>query len=170
MPIRNENGCLSIAVNDPNDYISLSTYQFNTGTNTESVLMSEKDINKIKQTLRDKLTNADLNITNFNVDALNYDASNDSKDNMQSPVIAYVDKILSEAIKRDASDIHLEPYKESFRIRFRQDGLLMEIAKLAIETSSSINSRLKVLANLDISERRVPQDGRFNLSVDEKKL
>lgn len=168
VPIKQHEGILYIAINDPNDYLSLSTYQFNTGVNTQAVLMSSTDINKVKEEIKRKLTNADLNTTNFNPLALANTLDDNTGDTSKNPVIEYVDKIISEAIKRDASDIHFEPYKEEYRIRFRQDGILLEIAKLSIESAAVINSRLKVLANLDISERRIPQDGRFNLNVDDK--
>lgn len=166
VPILQENGSLYIAINDPNDFLSLSTYQFNTGITTQAVLMSEKDIKKIKEIIKDKITNADLNTTNFNDQViLNLEINDNSGKN---PVIQYVDKIILEAINRNASDIHFEPYKDKFRIRFRQDGHLLEIANLSIDNSKIINSRLKVLANLDISERRMPQDGRFMLLIDNK--
>lgn len=164
-PILLENGSLYIAINDPNDSLSLSTYQFNTGINTQAVLMSDKDIKKVKDVIKEKLTSTDLNTTNFdNMSLVNLNVDEGSGKN---PVIQYVDKIIAEAINRDASDIHFEPYKDKFRIRFRQDGQLIEIASLPIDSAKIINSRLKVLANLDISERRMPQDGRFMLTINE---
>lgn len=151
-PVLIKSGNLYIAINNPHDFTSLSTYQFNTGLNTQAVLMSEQDIKKLKKIIKTKLTSADLSSINSGLD----------EDN-ENPIVSYVNKIIDEAIKKDASDIHFEPYKTELRIRFRFDGMLTEIAKLPIDSLNQLNSRLKVLSNLDISEKRKPQDGRFNL-------
>src|SRR6185437_10443570 len=74
-------------------------------------------------------------------------------------------KILLDAIKRKASDIHFEPYEREYRIRFRQDGILQEIATPPVSLSSRITARIKVMSNLDISERRIPQDGGFKMKI-----
>jgi type IV pilus assembly protein PilB len=164
IPILQENGSLYIAINDPNDFLSLSTYQLNTGITTQAVLMTEQDIKKIKDIIKEKIVNADLNTTNFD----NQIVLNLNVDDIpcKNSVIQYVDRIIAEAIHRNASDIHFEPYKNIFRIRFRQDGQLIEVANLSINNVPMINARLKILADLDISERRIPQDGRFTLTID----
>ncbi len=172
VPIFEKNGTLYIAINDPNDYVSLNTYQFQTGVNTQSILMSSKNIEKIKKIINSKLLNKDLNTLNFNANTTrNNKESTTTENNLDAdnnPVVEYVNKIINEAIKKDASDIHFEPYKDCYRIRFRNDGVLIEIAKLPIEHLNKINSRVKVISNLDISEKRMPQDGRFNLNIDNK--
>lgn len=169
VPLFEKHGVLYIGINDPNDYISLNTYQFQLGINTQSVLMSSENIEKIKKIIKSKLVNKDLNTINFNenITGRNSQFDNIDLDSENSPVVEYVNKIINEAIKKDASDIHFEPYKDHYRIRFRNDGILIEIAKLPIEHMNKINSRLKVISNLDISEKRMPQDGRFNLNIDD---
>lgn len=164
-PIYEKKGHLYIAVNDPNDYTSLSAYQFQTSLNTQAMLMDKKDINKLKKFINAQLINKDLSSINFSTLGGDLEGSEDIQN---SPLVRYINKIISEAIKNKASDIHFEPYKEKIRIRFRCDGLLTEIASLPIENANQINSRLKVMANLDISEKRVPQDGRFNFTVEGK--
>lgn len=164
-PIYEQHGNLYIAVNNPNDFEALTTYQFHTGINTQSVLMSNDDIEKLKKIIAKKLTSSELNTINFSYN-LNNNADGENIDSgADNPIVAYINKIIEEAIRKDASDIHFEPYKDEFRIRFRFDGVLTEIAKLPVDIINTVNSRLKVLSNLDISEKRIPQDGRFALEV-----
>ncbi|MBP9722566.1 MAG: type IV-A pilus assembly ATPase PilB [Gammaproteobacteria bacterium] len=164
-PVFEKKGHLYIAVNDPNDYTSLSAYQFQTGLNTQAMLMHRNDINKLKKFIKAQIINKDLSFINFN--ELSSDLAG-SEDIQNSPLVKYINKILLEALKNKASDIHFEPYKDKLRIRFRCDGLLTEIANLPIDNANQINSRLKVMSNLDISEKRIPQDGRFNFNADGK--
>ena len=168
VPILFKQGSLYIAINDPNDYTSLTTYQFNMGVNTQAVLMSLDDIQKIKILIKNQLTNQDLNTFDLDSSLLQKKADYDLDNQNNNPIVEYVDKIINEAIKSDTSDIHFEPYKKELRIRFRNDGMLLEIAKLPIEIANKLNSRLKIIANLDISEKRMPQDGRFNLIFDKQ--
>ena len=87
---------------------------------------------------------------------------NDNSTN-HSPVVRFIDKILSDAIEGGASDIHFEPYENQYRIRYRIDGMLITAAQPTPKLANVITARLKIMSNLDISERRVPQDGRFTL-------
>ena len=80
-----------------------------------------------------------------------------------APVVRFVNKVMLDAIKRSASDIHFEPYEKHYRIRLRQDGVLTEIARPPVALAMKVAARLKVMARLDIAERRVPQDGRIRL-------
>ena len=86
-----------------------------------------------------------------------------------APIVVYINKILLDAIKKGASDLHFEPYEHSYRIRFRIDGILNEIAKPPVALASRMAARLKVMSKLDIAERRVPQDGRIKLALSKKK-
>lgn len=85
----------------------------------------------------------------------------------EAPVVEFVNQILNAAVLQKASDIHFEPYEQDYRIRYRLDGLLMEIAKPPFQLANRINARIKVMANLDIAERRKPQDGRIQLQLNE---
>src|SRR5262249_18618226 len=82
-----------------------------------------------------------------------------------APVVKLVNLILIDAIKRGASDIHVEPYEKEFRVRYRIDGVLYEVMKPPVKLKNAITSRLKIMADLDIAERRLPQDGRIKLKV-----
>ncbi|WP_163004457.1 ATPase, T2SS/T4P/T4SS family, partial [Pseudomonas viridiflava] len=86
-----------------------------------------------------------------------------------APVVRFVNKMLLDAIRLGSSDLHFEPYEKVFRVRFRTDGILHEAAKPPINLASRIAARLKVMASLDISERRKPQDGRVKLRVSKTK-
>ena len=89
-------------------------------------------------------------------------------DSTEAPVIRLINAVLSEAIKSNASDIHIEPYEKNLSIRFRVDGILKEILSPSSRIASLLNARIKVMANLDIAEKRVPQDGRISLKLGEK--
>ncbi|WP_426769486.1 ATPase, T2SS/T4P/T4SS family, partial [Pseudomonas aeruginosa] len=82
-----------------------------------------------------------------------------------APVVRFVNKMLLDAIRGGSSDLHFEPYEKIYRVRFRTDGMLHEVAKPPIQLASRISARLKVMAGLDISERRKPQDGRIKMRV-----
>src|SRR5207342_1871206 len=86
-----------------------------------------------------------------------------------TPVVKFVNKVLLDAIKRGASDIHFEPYETEFRVRLRMDGILKGVAKAPVKLHPRISARLKVMAALDIAERRVPQDGRIKLNISKTK-
>ena len=86
-----------------------------------------------------------------------------------TPVVRFVNKVLMDAIKRGASDIHIEPYEKVFRVRFRIDGMLQEVAQPPLNLAGKITARLKVMSRMDISERRVPQDGRIKLKISKKR-
>lgn len=160
VPVYEKGGHLYVAVNNPNDFTSLSAYQFHLGINTQAVLMSNADIAKIKKYITKQLSNTALSSIDLSSNLNNL--SSEPDDHQNNPLVKYINNIILEAIKKQSSDIHFEPYKDTYRIRFRNDGLLVEVANLPINTANQINSRLKIMANLDISEKRIPQDGRFN--------
>ncbi len=87
----------------------------------------------------------------------------------ETPVVRFINKVLLDAIRKGASDIHFEPYETSYRIRYRLDGILIQAATPPIQMSRRLSSRLKVMAGLDIAEKRVPQDGRIKLNLSRKK-
>jgi type IV pilus assembly protein PilB len=100
---------------------------------------------------------------------LSQDAPVSLNDN-DAPIIKFMNQILIEAIQKGASDIHFEPYENQYRIRYRQDGLLTEVAAFTLNLSNRISSRLKVMAKLDIAERRLPQDGRFQMKYQDQRI
>ena len=93
----------------------------------------------------------------------------DANSNDDAPVVKFVNKILVDAIRRGASDIHFEPYEANYRVRLRMDGILRTVAAPPVKLTPRISSRLKVMSGLDIAERRVPQDGRIKLNLSKSK-
>lgn len=149
--IAQEHQQLLVAVSDPDDFPILEDIQYQTGLYTQAVM-----------TPYDQLTN----LINQLLSAKNYThiAENTPDFNIQTPAVTFVDQILTDAVHRHASDIHFEPLGDYYRVRMRIDGLLHEITHTPSHLANSITSRLKILAQCDISERRLPQDGRFNFN------
>tara|TARA_B100000809_G_scaffold42352_1_gene36822 strand:- start:664 stop:2364 length:1701 start_codon:yes stop_codon:yes gene_type:complete len=175
LPLYLRGKVLFVAMSDPTNLDALEEIQFNTGYSTELVLCDEKSLqNCIEKVLEDE--SDALNISDIDADELagidvedtkKDDDSASSKDD--APIVVFINKILLDAIKKGASDLHFEPYEKSFRIRFRIDGILSEIARPPVSLASRMAARLKVMSKLDIAERRVPQDGRIKLALSKKK-
>jgi type IV pilus assembly protein PilB len=127
----------------------------------EKVLEDENDALDISDIDADELAGIDVEDT-----VKKEDTSNKEDD---APIVVFINKILLDAIKKGASDLHFEPYEKAYRIRFRVDGILTEVAKPPVALASRMSARLKVMSKLDIAERRVPQDGRIKLALSKKK-
>jgi type IV pilus assembly protein PilB len=165
---------LFVAVSDPTNLQALDEIKFHTGVSTEAILVEEDKLNTvIEQFLKSQeddglgeLEGDDLE----DLDLETYDESKDDDDDTSSgadetPIVRFVNKMLLDAIKMGASDIHFEPYERSYRVRFRTDGVLEEMASPPSTLSNRLAARLKVMSQLDISERRVPQDGRIKMKL-----
>ena len=166
---------LFVAMSDPTNIDALEEIQFNTGFSTELVLTDEHGLqNCIEKVLEDEsdalditdIDSAELSGLEVQEDKPEDDAKSGEDD---APIVVFINKILLDAIKKGASDLHFEPYEKAFRIRFRIDGILSEIARPPVSLSSRMAARLKVMSKLDIAERRVPQDGRIKLALSKKK-
>jgi len=166
---------LFIAMSDPTNIDALEEIQFNTGYSTELILADEKSLQTcIEKVLEEEIDS--LEIDDIDTEELSGIEVNDSEEEKSSrpekddaPIVVYINKILLDAIKKGASDLHFEPYEKTFRIRFRIDGILSEVAKPPVSLAARMAARLKVMAKLDIAERRVPQDGRIKLTLSKKK-
>ncbi|TRX52699.1 type IV-A pilus assembly ATPase PilB [Thalassomonas sp. M1454] len=166
---------LFVAVSDPTNIDALEEFQFNTGYSTEMILADDKSLTDvIEQLLEDD--NSALDISELDQDELSdLDVQDENKEEESesgsddAPIVVYINKILLDAIKKGASDLHFEPFEHKFRIRFRVDGILTEVATPPVNLSSRMTARLKVMSKLDIAERRVPQDGRIKLAISKKK-
>lgn len=166
---------LFVAMSDPTDMDALEDIQFNTGFTTELVLVDEISLHETIDLVLESESDA-LDISEMDTSEL---AGIEVQDDIEeektaapgddAPIVVYINKILLDAIKKGASDLHFEPYEHTFRIRFRVDGILTEIAKPPVALSSRMAARLKVMSKLDIAERRVPQDGRIKLALSKKK-
>jgi type IV pilus assembly protein PilB len=165
---------LFVAMSDPTNLDALEEIQFNTGYSTELVLTDEHGLQVcIDKVLEDE--SSALDITDIDSEELSglevqeEKKEDDATGEDDAPIVVYINKILLDAIKKGASDLHFEPYEKVFRIRFRIDGILSEIARPPVSLSSRMAARLKVMSKLDIAERRVPQDGRIKLALSKKK-
>jgi len=176
LPILKRGNRLFLAVSDPTNDRALEEIRFNTGMATDTILVEEAKLAAaIEQAIEAQdTTMSDLMDTDLdNLDIASDDdqgARDDSDPNVDdAPVVRYVNKVLVDAIAASASDIHFEPYERFFRIRYRQDGMLREIANPPISIASRLVSRLKVMSRMNIAEHRVPQDGRIKLKLSRKR-
>jgi type IV pilus assembly protein PilB len=166
---------LFVAMSDPTNIDALEEIQFNTGFSTELVLTDEHGlqscIDKVLEDESDALDITDIDAAELSgLEVQEEKQEDDAKGGQDdAPIVVFINKILLDAIKKGASDLHFEPYEKSFRIRFRIDGILSEIARPPVSLSSRMAARLKVMSKLDIAERRVPQDGRIKLALSKKK-
>nr|WP_231950061.1 type IV-A pilus assembly ATPase PilB [Legionella lansingensis] len=164
---------LFLAIDDPSNQIALKEVQFHTGFYPMPVVVeSDKLMHFIEKLAQIRLKQGPTNdhptlqLQSPDIEDV-YDANLEaSRDD--GPIVKFVNAILSGAIHRKASDIHFEPYEDRYRIRYRQDGILVEVASPSIHLASRVAARVKIMSNLDISERRLPQDGRFKMKFSEK--
>jgi type IV pilus assembly protein PilB len=165
---------LFVAVSDPTNLSALDEIKFHTGVSTEPILVEDDKLTAIiEQFLSDNeddglgdLDNNDLE--DLDIESMDESAARDEDDEGsldETPIVRFVNKMLFDAIKMGASDIHFEPYEKSYRVRFRTDGILREMTKPPANLSTRLAARLKVMSQMDISERRIPQDGRIKLKL-----
>lgn len=174
LPLYRRGNKLYVAHSDPANHQAITDIQFSTGLNTEGVLVEDDKlgdaIEKFFDTAGSGLDDlGDMDLDGLDVEAVDdnkQDADNDADD---APVVRFVNKMLLDAIKSGSSDLHFEPYEKAYRVRFRTDGILHEVARPPIQLSPRISARLKVMASLDISERRKPQDGRIKMKISKSK-
>jgi len=170
LPINRVGAKLIVAVADPSNMAILDAIGFKTGYAVELVLASEKEItsaiNKFfDQSLEFKDIISELDDELEVVREEEVDVSELERGVDDAPVVKLVNFILTDAIKRRSSDIHIEPYEKEFRVRYRVDGVLYEVMRPPLKMRNAICSRVKILASLDIAERRLPQDGRIKLKI-----
>ncbi len=177
IPIRRRGNMLTLAVADPYDIHALDEMSFISGHQIDVAICDEAQLMKVldelgsaNQQLEDVM--ADLGANNMEVvetEAAETDEGVLAADSEEAPVVKLVNLILLDAIKRGASDIHIEPYEKAIRVRYRIDGVLQEIMRPPMSMRDAIVSRIKIQSRLDISERRIPQDGRIKLKLSKAK-
>jgi type IV pilus assembly protein PilB len=159
LPLFQRGKRLFIALSDPTNLRALDEIKFHTGLSTEAVLVEEEPLQEaIASFLESQEESYSQGLDDSKPDE-------DDSDTDDAPIVRYVNKLLLDAIKGGASDIHFEPYEKTYRIRFRTDGVLHEVTKPPINLASRLAARLKVMSQMDISERRIPQDGRIKLKI-----
>ncbi len=172
LPLFKRGARLFIAVADPTNIAALDEIKFQSGLSTEAILV---EADKLEIAIEKALSDADsgMDMSDFNdedLEGLDYeDTEKEDEDTGNgkddAPVVKFVNKILLDAINKGVSDIHFEPYEKFFRVRVRLDGILEEVAKPPVNLTPRILARIKVLSRLDISERRIPQDGRMRMKI-----
>lgn len=171
IPLFRRGSRLFAALSDPTDYRALDEIKFSSGLSTEAILVAHDKLTALVTRLLASQENHPLDdINDADLDALivedeNQDTGPANIDVDDAPVVRYVNKLLLDAIGKGASDLHFEPYEKRYRVRYRVDGILREVAAPPPGLANRLAARIKVLARLDIAERRVPQDGRIKLKV-----
>lgn len=175
LPLFKRGTRLFVAVADPTNLQALDEIKFHTGLGTEPILVEEAKLAVIiEKTLDAQDTSLSDLASDDSLENLEIVAGEDDKESgstggeegvNDAPVVKFVNKVLMDAINRGASDIHIEPYEKAYRVRYRQDGMLHEVASPPLALSMRIAARIKILSRLDIAERRVPQDGRIKMRI-----
>ncbi len=182
LPVARVGAVLTIAMVDPSNVFAIDDVKFMTGYNVEPVVAAESAIrdaitehygqSDALQTVMDSLKKQEGDILDLiqETEEDEIDISELKQAVEEAPVVKLVNLILSEAITRGASDVHLEPYEKSFRVRYRIDGVLYDIMQPPLKLKAALSSRIKIMSELDIAERRLPQDGRIKLKVEGREV
>ncbi len=172
LPLFKRGKRLFLAVSDPTTHQAVDEIKFHTGLSIELILVEENKLAAtIEQALKEReqditdLLDDDLNELDLDDNAANAELDDSNAEIDEAPVVRFVNKVLLDAINQGVSDIHFEPYEKTYRIRFRHDGVLQEASSPPHGLADRLSARLKVMARLNIAERRVPQDGRIKLQI-----
>ncbi|BAW81094.1 type II secretion system protein E [Candidatus Nitrosoglobus terrae] len=176
LPIFKRGNRLFVALADPTNLQALSEIKFHTGINTEAIIVEEDKLTRTIEQITKKQDTSLAELHDIVLDSLETPSSEDESSGItidpsvdDTPIVRFINQALLDAINRGASDIHFEPYEKSYRIRYRQDGILHEVSSPPIALATRIAARIKVMARLDISERRIPQDGRMKMKISKQK-
>jgi type IV pilus assembly protein PilB len=174
LPLFKRGKRMFLAVADPTNTHAVDEIKFQTGLGVDAVIVED---DKLQKAVDKAIEQAEAQITTFSdedgIDLENLEVSGGedelekiSRDDVEdAPIVRFVNKLMLDAIRRGASDIHFEPYEKLYRVRFRMDGVLKEIAQPPVQLAGKLSARLKVMSRLDIAERRVPQDGRIKMRL-----
>ena len=176
VPLHKRGNRLSIAIADPTNLRALDEIRFQTGMAVDPVIVDENQlaplVAKLSESVEDtlkSLTNEEINLEFTDDDPTERVVEAAALEVDDAPVVRFIQKMLLDAINDGASDIHFEPYEKSYRVRFRTDGILREIASPPLVIKEKIASRIKVISRLNIAEKRVPQDGRMRLVLSQSR-
>ncbi|MDO9318009.1 MAG: type IV-A pilus assembly ATPase PilB [Gammaproteobacteria bacterium] len=175
LPLFRRANRLFLAASDPTNISAFDELKFHTGLSTDVIIVDENKLSPAIDLVIEQMEGSDallgllddVELESLNVEMAHSGAmANDAVDAAdETPIVRFVNKVLLDAIRTGASDIHVEPYEKSYRIRFRTDGILKEIARPPLNIANRIASRLKIMSQMDISERRLPQDGRIKIKL-----
>ncbi len=177
LPIALRGNRMFVALSDPSNLQALDDIKFQTGLTVDAVVVEDDKLGRwleqhgetTEDDILKTIDTEDLNLEFADEEALDAATTAAAVDIDDAPVVKYLQKMMLDAINSGASDIHFEPYEKTYRIRYRLDGLLYEIAQPPLAIKEKIASRIKVISKLDISEKRVPQDGRMRLVLSRNK-
>lgn len=174
LPLFKRGQRLFVALSDPTRIDAIDAIAFNSRLSIETVVVEEDKLKKRIESLYadtmqsfDSFSSSDLHVDFDDSEEEGETELSDSVD--EAPVVKFVNKMLVDAIRMGASDLHFEPYEKTFRVRFRVDGVMQKMANPPVQLASKIAARLKVMSQMDISERRIPQDGRIKLKISKNK-
>lgn len=173
LPLFRRPNRLFLAVSDPANIEALNEIKFHTGLNVDAIVVEEMKLaTAIRQLLKqdeekfgDAEQHNDIALDDLDIIDLKEEEKEEASMVDETPIVRFVNKTLLDAIRSGASDIHIEPYETAYRVRFRTDGILHEVTRPPINIAGRIASRIKIMSQMDISERRVPQDGRIKMKV-----
>ena len=178
LPLYKRGNRLFIAVSDPTNVQALDEIKFNTGLSTDAILVDDA---KLRAAIEKYLASNESSMGDLgdaDLEGIETEGADGSEDDGavvvvaeidDAPIVKYVNKMLLDAIRRGSSDVHFEPYEKTYRVRFRTDGILKEMSRPSIKLAPKISARIKIMAQLDISERRLPQDGRIKMKLSKTK-
>ncbi len=176
LPLIRRGHKLFVAVSDPTNHQAVTDIQFSTGLTTEAILVEDDKLGVAIEQFYESATTGleelgDVDLDGVDVQTVSDDGASEEATEAadDAPVVRFVNKMLLDAIRGGSSDLHFEPYEKAYRVRLRTDGILHEVARPPIQLAPRISARLKVMAGLDISERRKPQDGRIKMKLSKTK-
>jgi type IV pilus assembly protein PilB len=174
LPLYKRGKRLFLAVADPTNLAAIDEIKFQTGMGVEAIVVEDdklqkaidKSMEQVDTSMPGLQEEEGFDLENLEVSGGDEEMEGVTRDDVEdAPVVRFVNKLMLDAIRRGASDIHFEPYEKTYRVRFRMDGVLKEIAQPPVQLAQKLSARLKVMARLDIAERRVPQDGRIKMKL-----
>ncbi len=176
LPLYKRGNRLFTAVSDPTNASALEELRFNTGINTDAILVEDDKLTLLIKSIVEAKDNAnfasdfdDADLENLELSSGEEEQDEEDASGDDAPVVRFVNKLLLDAINKGASDLHFEPYEKSYRVRFRIDGVLEEVASPPVNLANRISARLKVMSKLNIAEKRLPQDGRVKMKLSKTK-
>ncbi|MDR3416692.1 MAG: type IV-A pilus assembly ATPase PilB [Nevskia sp.] len=177
LPLFKRGRKLYLALSDPTNLQALDEFKFASGFATEAILVEEDKLAKAIEVAASAIQASSIGTGDSDLENLSIEAGDEAgaanepaaSEEEDAPIIRYVNKVMIDAINRGCSDIHFEPYEKKYRIRYRMDGELKEIASPPVQLGGRLAARLKVMSRLDLAERRVPQDGRIKLKLSASK-
>lgn len=177
LPLYKRGNRLYIGISEPTNLAAVDEIKFHTGINTEAVLVEvdkldiiiEKILEGDDEPMSDMLGDEDMDDLDFEDTEADKKKTEDDSAIDDTPIVRFVNKVLLDAIKKGASDIHFEPYEKRYRVRLRIDGVLREVASPPVAMGNRLSARIKVMSRMDTAERRVPQDGRIKMRISKNK-